>query len=113
MRLIFIEVQDWVRLRPRPQKPTNITSSFPYTGALTNLMLMILLLGSLRVSESEPVLLSKFEKLLVAGITDNMIMKMEAKRPMSALPALTFSDTDMIVPDVTEGDIEDAFRHNG
>jgi len=34
------------RLRPKPQKPTNITSSFPYTGALMKLMLMILLLES-------------------------------------------------------------------
>jgi len=60
-----------------------------------------------------PVLLSKFDKLLVVGITKEMIMKMEAKRPVSTLPALTFSDVNMIVPNVAEGDIEDAFRLHG
>jgi len=58
-------------------------------------------------------LLSKFEKLPVKGITNNMIMKMEAKQPVSTLPALTFSDANMIVSNVTEGDIEDAFRLHG
>jgi len=65
------------------------------------------------VFEGEPVLLSKFEKLLVKGITDGVIMKMEAKQPMSALPALTFFDADMMVPDFTEGDIEDALKLRG
>jgi len=40
------------------------------------------------VFKGEPVLLSKFEKLPVKGITDNMIMKMEAKQPMTALVVL-------------------------
>jgi len=55
--------------------------------------------------------LSKFEQLPSKGIKED-IMKMEAKRPMSTLPALTF-DADMMVSDVTEGDIEDAFRLPG
>jgi len=54
--------------------------------------------------------LSKFEKLPVKGITNNIIMKMEAKQPVSTLPALTFFDADMMVPDFIEGEIEDAFR---
>jgi len=38
--------------------------------------------------------------------------KMESKQPMSTLPALTF-DTDLMVSDVTKGDIENAFRLPG
>jgi len=65
------------------------------------------------VFEGEPVLLSKFEKLPVVGITNDMIMKMEAKQHVSTLPALTFSDAEMMVPDVTEGDINDTFKLQG
>jgi len=65
------------------------------------------------IFEGEPVLLSKFEKLLVKGITDDMIMKMEAKQQMSALPALTFSDANTIVPNVAEEDINKAFKLRG
>jgi len=57
-----------------------------------------------------PVLLSRFEGLPTKGIIDNMIMKMDAHQPVSTLPALTFFDADRMVLDVTEGDIEDAFR---
>jgi len=39
-----------------------------------------------------------------------MIKKMEAKNPVSALPALTFPNSDMMLSDVTEGDIEDTFK---
>jgi len=62
--------------------------------------------------ENKPVLLSRFEQLPSRGIIEDIIMKMESKQPMSTLPALTF-DADMMVPEVTEGDIEDAFRLNG
>jgi len=62
------------------------------------------------VFEGKPVLLSRFEKLLVKGIKNNMIMKMEAKHPLSALPALTFPNADMMLSDVTERDIEDTFK---
>jgi len=57
--------------------------------------------------------LSKFEKLPVVGITDDMIMKMESKQHVPTLPALTFSDADMIVPNVTEQDINKAFKPQG
>jgi len=39
-----------------------------------------------------------------------MIIKMEVYQPLSALPAQTFPNADMMVSDVTEGDIEDAFK---
>jgi len=42
-----------------------------------------------------------------------MIMKMEAKQHVSTLPALTFFNTEMMVPDVTEGDINDALKLQG
>jgi len=54
--------------------------------------------------------LSRFKHLLVEGIIEDMIMKMEANNPVSALPALTFPDDDMMLPDFTEGDIEDTFK---
>jgi len=38
-----------------------------------------------------------------------MIIKMEVNQPLSAMPALTFPNTDMMLSDVTEGDIEE--RH--
>jgi len=62
------------------------------------------------VFEGKPVLLSRFEELPTKGIIEDMIMKMGANQPVSTLPALTFLDTDLMVSDVTEGDIEDAFR---
>jgi len=40
-------------------------------------------------------------------------MKMEAKQHVSTLPALTFFDADMMVPDITQGDIEDALKLQG
>jgi len=42
-----------------------------------------------------------------------MTMKMEAKQHVSTLPSLTFFDTEMMEPDVTEGDIDDAFKLQG
>jgi len=42
-----------------------------------------------------------------------MISKVEKNHPVSTLPAITFSDANMMAPDVTEGDIEDAFRLQG
>jgi len=45
--------------------------------------------------------LSRFEQLPSKPIIDNIIMKMEAKQPMSTLPALTFN-ADMMAPDVAE-----------
>jgi hypothetical protein len=62
------------------------------------------------VFEGKPVLLSRFEGLPTKGIIEDMIMKMEANQPVSTLPSLTFFDADLMVSDVTEGDIEDAFR---
>jgi len=61
------------------------------------------------VFEGKPVLLSRFEELPTKGIIEDMIMKMDAHQPMSTLPALTLFDADLMVSDVTEGDIEDAF----
>jgi len=42
-----------------------------------------------------------------------MVMKMEAKQHVSALPALTFFKAEMMVPDVTEGDINDTLKLQG
>jgi len=42
------------------------------------------------VFEGKPVLLSRFDHLPVIGITNHMVMKMEAKQHVSTLPALTF-----------------------
>jgi len=53
--------------------------------------------------------LSRFQELPVDGIIEDMIMKMEDKHPLSDLPTLTFPKADMMLPDVSEGDIEDAF----
>jgi len=54
--------------------------------------------------------LSRFEHLLVEGIIEDMIMKMEANNPMSALPAFTFFDAEMMLSNVTPGDIDDTFK---
>jgi len=62
------------------------------------------------VFEGKPVLLSRFEELPTFSIFEDMIMEMEAKQPMSTLPALTFSDAEMMVSSVTEADIEDTFK---
>jgi len=62
------------------------------------------------VFEGKPVLLSRFEELPTARILGDMIKKMEAKQPVSTLPALTFSDARMMVPDVTKGDINEALK---
>jgi len=64
------------------------------------------------IFENKPVLLSRFEQLPSKPIIDDIIMKMEAKQPMSTLPALTF-DADMMVPDIAKGDIEKALRLPG
>jgi len=80
---------------------------FPtYMGKLGNLPT-----GELEdVFEGKPVLFSRFEGLPTKGIIEDMIMKMEANQPVPTLPSLTFLDADLMVSDVTEGDIEDAFR---
>jgi len=62
------------------------------------------------VFQGKPVLLSRFEGLPTKGIIEDMITKMEANQPVFTLPSLTFFDADLMVSDVTEGDIEDAFR---
>jgi len=54
-----------------------------------------------------PVLLSRFEQLPAKTIINDMIKKSDLR---SHTPALTLPDADMMLPDVTEGDVEDAFK---
>jgi len=35
---------------------------------------------------------------------------MDVSKPVATLPALTFPDTDMMLADVTKGDVEDTFK---
>jgi len=53
------------------------------------------------------VLLSRFEQLPTKTILDDMANKSDLR---SRTPALTLPDADMMLPDVTKGDVEDAFK---
>jgi len=59
--------------------------------------------------KGKPVLLSRFSTLLVEGILQDICNRSNFSKYV-AKPALTFPDADMMPANVTEGDVEDAFK---
>jgi len=55
------------------------------------------------------VLLSRFTQVPMKGILQDMLDKMEISPPQVTLPALTFPNTDTMLTDITEADIDTVF----
>jgi len=56
-----------------------------------------------------PVLLSRFTLVLITGILQDMIDKLDHNPTKVALPAITFPDPDTMLTDITKADIDTAF----